>query len=282
MNDDELLAVLGRTIGPDADDVPSASDVAALRALVVATPIPITSSRRWRRRVVVAGVATVAALSGATAVAAGVNDGALPKPARVVARAIGIPVDSVDLADAKTALRQLRTATDAELPDALDGAERAVAALSSDERRALGTSADRTLSEARERLAKLAAPVPVAADEATTTVPASPAPSAPTGTTTATSVDDRASGPSGTTAASTTTATTTGDDDHSGPGRGNNPGSSSSATTEDDDHSGPGRGSAASSSPATTEDEDHGDSGSGSGHSGSGSGGSGSGGKGGG
>lgn len=293
--DDELLDLLGRTIGHDPTAEPDPADVTALRALVVerrdspAAPIPLISARSWRQRALVGGVAAVVALSGATAVAAAVNDGALPGPVRAVAHAIGIPVDSIDLAAAKDALRRLRIATDIELPDALDRAERAVTTLSVTDRAALGQDADRTLAEARERLAKLrtAAPNAGAGDEASTATTAGPASSTPTGTTTATTTDDRrgsdtsgSSGSSGSTAAGSTATT---DDDNSGHGGGSSA-SSSAGTTADDDSSGRG-GHGGDSTTATTvprsdTTDDHDNSGSGSGASGSGSGTSGSGGSG--
>ena len=280
--DDEVLDLLGRTIGHDPTAEPGPADVTALRALVVerrdmpAAPIALISGRSWRRRALVGGVAAVVALSGATAVAAAANDGALPEPVRAVAHAIGIPVDSVDLAAAKDALRRLRIATDVELPDALDRAERATSVLSIAERAALREDADRTLADARERLAKLrtAAPTVVASDEATTATTVGPASSTPTGTTTATTTDDRrgsdSSGSSGSSGSTSAGSTATTDDDNSGHGGGSS--ASSSADTTADDNSGRDRHGGDSTAPRsdTTDDADSSGSGSGSGHSGSG------------
>lgn len=249
-DDDDLLAALGRAVGPDPDARPSAAERDALRAVVlraaadapladvttdgpVADVVPITSARRLRNRLLVGGAAVVIGLSGATAVAAAVNDGALPSPVRAVVHAVGLPVDSIELAQAKDALKRLRTATDAEVADALARAERELADLTPAERASLGDDADRTLAEARVRLARVQAPVTTPSTTPPSTVPSTP-PSASTPsvtssspTSTPTSVDDR------------------GGDDRGGDDRG---GSDDSTATSDD------RGRGSDDSTATSDD----------------------------
>ncbi len=258
-NDDDLLAALGRAVGPDLEVTPSTAERDALRSVVlragagpaegasdaapIADVVPITSARRLRTRLLVGSAAVVVALSGATAVAAAVNDGALPTPVRAVVHAVGIPVDSVELAQAKEALKRLRTATDAELADALARAERELADLTPSERSSLGGDVDRTLADARERLGRVEAAAQAATS--TTTPSTAPAtvgttrPSAPTqpstGTSTATSIDDRG----GRGSDDSTPGTTTGDDKGGG-GHGADDSTGSGGTTATSDASGKG------------------------------------------
>ena len=117
-DDDEMFSILERAIGPTSDDAPTDAERQQLRAAVddwrQHRPVPITAARprRWVRRTVAIGLGAIVVLSGATAVAAAANDGVLPAPARTVARSIGLPVESSDLAKARAALGRLRRADD--------------------------------------------------------------------------------------------------------------------------------------------------------------------------
>ena len=112
----------------------------------------IRPARRLGRRLAMTGAVAVIGLTGTTALAAAANEGALPRPVRVVAHGVGLPVDSVELADAKHALSKLRKASDAALPSAVAGADDALAKLSDDDRRRLGQPAAQEVEDARGRV----------------------------------------------------------------------------------------------------------------------------------
>jgi hypothetical protein len=263
-DDDDLLAALGRAVGPDPAVRPSDAERADLRRAVLraasgdtgtsapmADVVPISTARRLRTRVLVGSAAVVIGLSGATAVAAAVNDGALPAPVRVVVHAVGLPVDSVEVAQAKDALRRLRTATDTEVTDALARAERELADLTPSERAGLGDDVDRTLAEARERLARVEA----AAAAATSTAATSTAPTTPTA---APATVDTAGPPTTPSQPSTGTSTATSVDDHGGGTDGSSPDVSSPDSSDDR-----GGGDGSGGSTATSDDSGKGGSGGG-------------------
>ena len=115
--------------------------------------VPFTRpARRLGRRLAMTGAVAVIGLTGTTALAAAANEGALPRPVRVVAHGVGLPVDSVELADAKHALSKLRKASDEALPVAVAGADDALAKLSDDDRRRLGQPAAQEVKDARGRV----------------------------------------------------------------------------------------------------------------------------------
>ncbi len=110
MNDDELLGALEAVLHCEPAE-PSAASVNRLRAQVIHPGSPITS-RRWanKRRRVFATAAAALVVFGAGSVAyAGAND-ALPAPIRQAGRAIGLPIESPDLSEARRVERQLHDA----------------------------------------------------------------------------------------------------------------------------------------------------------------------------
>ena len=180
-DDDQLLNRLGEIFATDLGHRPSADELTAFRATLLASAgqhddrpldaecappadaqtetdgvvVPfVRPRRRLARQLAVTGAAAAITLSGLTAVAAAANNGVLPTPARVVAHAVGLPVDSVELARAKDDLRRLRGADDEQLPEAVERTEKALAALSEDERGHVSDEAERDLAGAHERLGK--------------------------------------------------------------------------------------------------------------------------------
>ena len=109
--DDALLERLGEALRPP-DTEPSAPELALLHGAVTARaslgsrPRPWAHPRAWPRRVV-AGVAAClllgVLLTGPT----------LPRPLRSFAHAVRLPVDSVQVAEAKSAVADLQAALDA-------------------------------------------------------------------------------------------------------------------------------------------------------------------------
>ena len=167
-NDDQLLNSLGRVFASDLAHLPNDAELGAFRAMVAA-PVdgsdiddavvvsflrpPRRPMRSRGRQVVIGGTAVLVGLSGVTAAAAAANDGVLPRPARIVAHAVGLPVDSVAEAAAKQALKRVREADEASLRGAVQAAEESIAALSPVELTDLGDEAERVLDGARGRLA---------------------------------------------------------------------------------------------------------------------------------
>ena len=137
--DDELLERLGHALAPEARQPPESS-VAAVRAQAEAaalpppTPLP-ARSKRWRQPVTWVAAAAVAAASFAAGVLLADD---LPRPVRGAAHAIGLPVESNDLVDARAALDRLGLALavgDAEAAREADAEMvRLVQALNADER----------------------------------------------------------------------------------------------------------------------------------------------------
>ena len=286
-HDDELLAALSRLSADELGATPSAGERAALRALVddkrggaVVLPL-VKRSARFGRQVAITGVVALVGLSGATAVAAAANNGALPNPIRRVVVAVGIPVDSVAVANVKDALRQLRVAGDPELAAAIARVESTRTMLSDDEHAVLDPEIERDLADARSRLAAFtaASTVTTIADTVPPTSPAPPSTTAPMNTVPETnddhggSIETKAPG-SGTPGG----ATSDGNGDHggetpSGPtttkasGSGHGSGGSGDGSTGSGSGSGGGGGSSGGSGDSGTGGHD----GSGDGSGGSGS-----------
>jgi hypothetical protein len=156
-DDDEMFSILERAIGPTSDDAPTDAQRRQLRSAVDEwrrhRPVPITAarSRRWIRRTVATGIGGIVVLSGATAVAAAVNDGVLPTPARTVARSIGLPVESSDLARARAALGRLRKADDTDRDTLEIEVEDALSRLSASELSKINEIASSVLEDAHDR-----------------------------------------------------------------------------------------------------------------------------------
>jgi hypothetical protein len=105
----ELVRLLEEALEPPARQ-PPAERVAQLREQVAAAvpPAAALAPRRDGRRRRFAG-ALVAAAAVVVAFVAGtvVGDGGLPRPLRAAAEAIGLPVDSPELVDARRELQRL-------------------------------------------------------------------------------------------------------------------------------------------------------------------------------
>jgi hypothetical protein len=104
VTDDELLGQLAAAFAPEPVDPPAAS-IHALRRAVRANRPPVRSPR-WRRVAVpaLAGFTLVGAAGAAFAASGAV----LPEPVRRVVHAVGLPVDSPALAEARAARAALR------------------------------------------------------------------------------------------------------------------------------------------------------------------------------
>lgn len=110
MNDDELLDVLTRAFQASPAE-PSQVAIDRLRQRVSNQPTVhggVTRRRRIRRRVVV--ITTAVVLVGSTSMAYAASVDALPPAVRSAARAVGLPVESNDLADTRSAETDLRIA----------------------------------------------------------------------------------------------------------------------------------------------------------------------------
>jgi hypothetical protein len=192
--DDELLDVLATSLGPPPDAEPSWAELSHLHRVLDSGYAGRRPSRTpvWRfRRPLTAAMAGFLVLGGASAAAAA-SGAVMPQPMRVAARAVGLPVESPDLADARAALARLRAALAAKPPDlnairmrAQDVRDR-LARLSADDRSHVEDEAGFLLAEADTALAPPPAPLgspsasspePAAASAGTTAAPTA----APTG-----------------------------------------------------------------------------------------------------
>ncbi len=105
MNDDELLDLLRSAVRPEASNEPSPDAIMFLHRAIDAADAP--RARRRFKRVAgscLIGVGVLAGGGGAFAA----NGAVLPEPIRAVAHAIGLPVDSPAVAEARAARRALR------------------------------------------------------------------------------------------------------------------------------------------------------------------------------
>ena len=107
-SDDELFEELRRRIVPPPIE-PPAESVAALHAAVATKFAPKTRRSWWRRKLAV-GTAVFGLVAGAPAAAFAISGAPLPDPLRTAMHAIGIPVDSVPVANTKTAEADLQHA----------------------------------------------------------------------------------------------------------------------------------------------------------------------------
>src|SRR5581483_10259860 len=158
--DDDLLDVLAASIGPPPDAEPSWAEISHLHRII---DTAADRNRRrahtplWRMRHPVA-VAALVLLGGASAAAA-VSGAVMPQPVRVAARAVGLPVDSPQLAEARAALDRLHDALAAKPRNANDIRARAqdvrdrVDRLSADDRLEVEDEAAFLLAEADAALA---------------------------------------------------------------------------------------------------------------------------------
>ncbi|MDP8974785.1 MAG: hypothetical protein M3N28_00130 [Actinomycetota bacterium] len=189
--DEDLLGRLEHALRPP-DVEPSDEEIAALHR-AVAGGVPAPAVRRvWPRRAL-AGVAAAVVL---LVMVSGVP---VPRPVRAAAHALGLPVDSVEVADAKSAVKELQRALD-------DGDQERAARASARLRQRLGALSERD----RQRIGRRAGPLLERAGGSSGSPPApgSPppdgqAPSRPSTRTPSTS------GTSSTTTSSSTSSTTT-------------------------------------------------------------------------
>lgn len=193
MPDDlELLDVLAVALAPEPRE-PSLAELDALREIVDGAFRPRLV---WLRRPMTAAAAAVIVVAGALVA----GNTVLPRPARVVVRALDMPVDSVALADAKGRLEDLQEAVDARDPaaatTAVPAARSAVAKLDPADRRRVEPRATDLIDRGDELVASTSTTAPAAAPAPTsTTMPA---------TTTSTSARPK---PTSTTTSSTTSTT---------------------------------------------------------------------------
>lgn len=134
--DEELLSRLGRALAP-APGEPDPARVARLRAMAEAGRSTTASSpttgtvarigvrRRGRRAAVAIGVAAVAA-SFVVGVVVGAEP---PRPLRAAAHAVGLPVESPQLADARNELHDLGAALAAGDRSRVEAADRRMVTL---------------------------------------------------------------------------------------------------------------------------------------------------------
>ena len=107
MNDDELLQRLSQALAPEPLEPPQASVLAVRRAV---TAHRGTRRRmRWRGRAVAVAAVFSTVLAGSSAAFA-LSGAPLPRPLRIVSNSVGLPVDSVAMADARSATSDLRRA----------------------------------------------------------------------------------------------------------------------------------------------------------------------------
>jgi hypothetical protein len=202
--DDELLDVLAASLAPAPDAEPSWAEISHLHRIIDTAADGRRHHGRaplWRLRPITAAAAGLVLLGGASAAAAA-SGAVMPQPVRVAARAVGLPVDSPQLADARAALGHLRDAL-ADTPrnvndiraDAQDVRDR-LGRLSADDRLDVEDEAAFLLAEADAALAP--PPSQVGSSPASASPPADPpaAPPAPTPVANAApSGDDHGGGP---------------------------------------------------------------------------------------
>ena len=149
LTDEEVTALLRQVLDP-GNPIPPPESVRELRSLV-SRAAPPRRPMRLRARAAVATAAFMAA-SGSAVGAAVASGATLPEPLRVIASGIGLPVDSVGLAQTKTDADRLRG--DLKRNDLEDVPRDAVAlqhkfaGLSTGERHTIGNEVDSLLDRA--------------------------------------------------------------------------------------------------------------------------------------
>jgi hypothetical protein len=155
MNDDELLQRLDQALVPKHHVPPAASVLALRRAVSAGPPVAAGPARLpwWRHRVAAAGVVFATVLGGSSAAFA-LGGAPLPRPIRVVCQSVGLPVDSVALADTKSAMGNLRAALKHHNPARVEEAARVLRArlshLDQDERGDVQHETSALLQEANQ------------------------------------------------------------------------------------------------------------------------------------
>jgi hypothetical protein len=136
-HDDPLLDALSQALAPLPAE-PSEAEIAALRRAVARRFAGARVRPWWQRRAVM----LLAAAALCTGTAAAVAGGAVPVPVRILARAVGLPVQSPALVETRAAVGRLRAklaARDREgVARALEDLRSRLDALNERDRRALG------------------------------------------------------------------------------------------------------------------------------------------------
>jgi hypothetical protein len=256
--DDDVLEVLAASLGPAADVEPTWAEVSALHRVLdsaaagrgVRTPL-------WRVRRPLSAVAAGALLLAGAGTAAAVTGAVIPEPVRVAARAVGLPLESPALAEARSALAHLRAAlaanprNPATISAIAQAVRNEVGSLSADDRSHVQAEATFLLAEADRALA----PPPALTGAAAGPAPATPAPAPPAPASGSTPVSQPGDDHGGQSARPAPDAAKgDGSNDHSGSpssGPGPAPGSGSddghqALTPAPSDSSGPGPGSSGS------------------------------------
>jgi hypothetical protein len=202
--DDDLLERLEDALRP-AEATPSQAEVAALRrAVAEGDPAPVVH-RVWPRRVLAGAVAAAILLFI-------VSGAALPRPLRTVAHALRLPVDSVEVADARSAEKELRAALDGgdgeRIARASERMQRRLEALREGDRERFGRRVNPYLERARAgQVPAPGAPVPARPLPSPASTTSSTARTSTTTPTQSTSTTTTTTGRTSTTSKTTSTST---------------------------------------------------------------------------
>ena len=231
--DGDLLDVLAASLVPPPDAEPSWAEISRLhRVIDTIADVRARPARTplWRLRQPIAAAAAGVLLLGGASAAAAVSGVVMPQPVREAARAVGLPVDSPDLAGARAALARLR--------DALADQPRDLNAIRTD------------AQDVRDRLARLSADDRShVEDEAAFLLAAADAALAPPSTTLDSQQPASATGPISAAPATPSNAAPAGDDHGGGSGPSAEP-EHSSGPGGDDHGSGDDRSGASSAQPS--------------------------------
>ena len=178
--DEDLFEVLAAILGPAPTAEPTRAELARFHRVVDGGVT--RRAALWRvHRPLTAALAGFLVLGGASTAAAA-SGAVMPEPVRVAVRAVGLPVDSPQLADARTGIARLRDALDAQPRNVGEIRERAqqlrneLARVSAGERITVDAQARFLLVEADNALAP--APTPIASPPAPVAPTRTPAPAA--------------------------------------------------------------------------------------------------------